>query len=55
MTTSKKSELPPELDPSQGDAQLEHRNPPGAQPGKRHSEERNDPEVQPGASDPPGN
>ncbi len=55
MTTSKKTELPPELDPSQGDAELEHGSLPGEQPGKRHSQERNDPEVQPGSSDPPGN
>jgi hypothetical protein len=54
MSPSKKSELPPELDPSRGDAELEHGHVPGEQPGKRHSEERNDPEVQPGASDPPG-
>ncbi|MEO8366510.1 MAG: hypothetical protein ABI538_09915 [Pseudoxanthomonas sp.] len=53
MSTLKKTELPPELDPSQGDAALEHQHLPGEQPGKRHSEERNDPEVQPGASDPP--
>lgn len=53
MSTSKKTELPPELDPSKGDAELEHRTLPGEQPGKRHGEERNDPEVEPGASEPP--
>lgn len=53
MNISNKTELPPELDPSKGDAELEHRNLPGEQQGKRHREQRNDPEVQPGSGDPP--
>lgn len=53
MNISKKTELPPELDPSKGDAELEHGNVPGEQQGKRHREPGNDPEVLPGSSDPP--
>lgn len=53
MTSPEHSDLPPELDPAQGDVVLEPHKAPGEQPGKRHSQERNDPAIQPGASDPP--
>jgi len=53
MNMPEHSDLPPELDPAQGDVVLEPPKKPGEQPGKRHSQERNDPAVQPGASDPP--
>jgi hypothetical protein len=43
----KHHELPPELDPAEGDAALDPVHLPGEPPGKRNAEERNDPEVEP--------
>lgn len=39
---TKNNELPPELDPAQGDAALEHGHLPGMEPGKRVAEEPGD-------------